>query len=196
MQAESAAGFLERLRAQLAARQRHSEPAAGHVEAAVLLALVEHAGQLQVLFTKRSERVAQHQGQVSFPGGVREPADVSPWATALRETAEELGLPESRVRRLGLLDDYVTITGFRVTPCVGHVPELGPLTPQAAEIDSWFLVPLAWLRQPAHCRREALEWQGRQHWFYVFDTAPHPVWGATAFMLRRFLDLLPTEPPA
>ena len=90
------------------------------IEAAVLVGLVARTDGWRVLFTRRTDALRHHAGQVSFPGGRCDPCDATPIDTALREAHEEVGIEPAQVEVLGCLPDYITGTGFRVTPVVGN----------------------------------------------------------------------------
>jgi 8-oxo-dGTP pyrophosphatase MutT (NUDIX family) len=158
------------------------DPAAVTV-AAVLVPIVTHAAGLTVVFTRRTVRLRSHSGQVSFPGGRAEPGDAGPEETALRETEEEIGLPRARVEVLGRLPEYMTRTGYRVTPVVGVVSPPLELVPDAREVDEVFEVPLGFLLDPANHRRQTRELEGRSVGYYVIEYQDRFIWGATAGML-------------
>ena len=168
-------------------------------DAAVLIGLVEHADGLRVLLTHRAVHLRDHAGQVSFPGGRSEAEDGGPAATALREAQEEIGLPASEVDLIGMLPTYTTVTRFVVTPVVALVRPPPQLLLDPAEVSEAFQVPLAWLMNPAHHRRHALEVQGVQRRFLSMpwpeqradgSVREHFIWGATAAMLRNLYTLL------
>ncbi len=155
--------------------------AADAVKAAVLLPVIQRAeGEPHLLFTRRTERLARHSGQVSFPGGRSEERDLSPVETALRETFEETGIGPSFVTVAGYLERYLTGTGFDIQPVVGLVKDGFALTPDPREVAEIFEVPLAFLCDPANRRRESREIGGRQRSFYAFRYGGHEIWGATA----------------
>ena len=158
--------------------------------ASVLVPIVARADELTVLFTRRTERLKNHSGQVAFPGGREEPGDRSPEATALRETREEVGLDPARVELIGRLDEYRTRTGFRITPVVGVVHPPFALTRDAHEVDEIFEVPLSFLLDPANHERRSREFEGRTARFFVMQYGTHCIWGATAGMLVSFYRLL------
>lgn len=184
---------LEELRRRLSGRSApalsvYGDDGAGREEgaltaAAVLMPIVVHASGLTVVFTKRTSHLKAHSGQVSFPGGRAEPHDPTPEFTALRETEEEIGLAMQRVEVLARLPDYLTRTGFRVTPVVGVVAPPLELTPDPREVEEVFEVPLAFLLDPRNHRRETREVQGRTVGYYVMDYAGRTIWGATAGMV-------------
>lgn len=153
--------------------------------AAVLVPLVARPGGLQVLLTQRTEHLHDHAGQVSFPGGRRERSDASSVETALRETHEEIGLGEDFIEVVGLLDDYETGTGFRVTPVVSFVAEGFTLALDTFEVAEVFEVPLEYLFDPANHQTRSREFKGRRRNYYVFEYRDRVIWGATAGMLMN-----------
>jgi 8-oxo-dGTP pyrophosphatase MutT (NUDIX family) len=154
----------------------------GAVKAAVLLAVIPR-NEPMVLFTRRTDTLARHSGQVSFPGGRSEADDMTPVETALRETFEETGIAPSFITMAGYLDRYLTGTGFDIQPVVGVLAEGFALAPDPREVAEVFEVPLAFLCDPANRRRESRELGGRQRSFYAFTYKEHEIWGATAAIL-------------
>lgn len=141
-----------------------------------------------VLLTKRAAHLSAHPGQVSFPGGRIDPCDASAEAAALREAEEEIGLAPGRVDLLGRLGDYVTGTGFRITPVLGLLPagvglDMLGLRPSAHEVEAVFELPLAVLLDPAAPQRRGMEFRGRWREFWVWPHPEHDIWGATAGIL-------------
>jgi 8-oxo-dGTP pyrophosphatase MutT (NUDIX family) len=157
--------------------------AAAVTSAAVLVPIVAHPSGLSVIFTKRTSHLKAHSGQVSFPGGRAEPEDATPEFTALREAQEEIGLPMERVEVLARLPEYLTRTGFRVTPVVGLLTPPLALTPDPREVEEIFEVPLAFLLDPKNHQRETREIQGRSVGYYVLRYGERSIWGATAGMV-------------
>jgi 8-oxo-dGTP pyrophosphatase MutT (NUDIX family) len=186
-----------RLDAILGARSRRVSDRADLIPAAVLLPITDH-GEPHLVFTKKSELVPHHRGQFSFPGGIVEQSDGSRVETALREAWEEIRLPAESVEVLGILDDTETrATPFVITPVVGLVRGSVTLEPDGREIERIIEVPLATLRDPTIFRTEMWERDGAVHPVHFFDVSRHDViWGATARILRQFLDLLdgPEQP--
>lgn len=157
-------------------------------EAAVLVPLFWREAEPWMLFTRRPETLRTHAGQISFPGGTRDPEDASPLHAALRETWEELGIPPDRVEVLGMLDESPTVTGFRIQPFVGVIPADHPLQPSPAEIEEIIEVPVRHLLQKSVLRTEIWKHEGNDHPVYFFDYAGHVIWGATARILVNLLE--------
>lgn len=158
--------------------------------AAVLVPLVMHTDAPTVLLTQRTERLQDHAGQVSFPGGSREARDATPVETALRETEEEIGLGREHVEVVGYLPGYLTITGFAVSPVVGLVRPGFALKTDPLEVAEVFEVPLAFLADPLNRRVEKRDFAGYDVGYYVFEYGQHRIWGATAAMLVNFVESL------
>ena len=153
----------------------------GAVKAAVLLPLIPRdQGGPTLLFTRRTDSLARHSGQVSFPGGRSEADDLTPVETALRETFEETGIAPAFITVAGYLDRYLTGTGFDIQPVVGLLANGFALAPDPREVAEIFEVPLAFLCDPANRRRESREVGGRRRSFYAFTYQDHEIWGATA----------------
>ncbi|MBI2944510.1 MAG: CoA pyrophosphatase [Candidatus Wallbacteria bacterium] len=205
------------LREQIAGRSPARLTVAGFLEAAVLVPLVRRAEGPTLLFTRRSETVPTHRGQVAFPGGGREPGEAATLA-ALREAFEEIRLEASSVEVVGEMDDRPSISGFVVTPVVGLV-ENPParFVPQESEVEEIFEVPLARLLEPGCVTqrwRDASEMPpgapvdallglagrfaefdpaGRRIRIYLYDAGLGPervVWGLTGYIVKELLDCL------
>lgn len=141
-----------------------------------------------VLLTRRTSHLAKHAGQVSFPGGRIDADDASPEHAALREAHEEIGLDPALVTLAGRLPDYLTGTGYRITPVLGLLPTGANLadlnlTLSPHEVDCVFELKLADLLNPSTAQRRSREWRGRERFFWVVDHPEHYVWGATAAIL-------------
>jgi 8-oxo-dGTP pyrophosphatase MutT (NUDIX family) len=159
--------------------------------AAVLVPIVLHPAGGTIVLTERTAHLRSHAGQVAFPGGRLDPDDASAVDGALREAHEEIGLPAHRVEVLGVLPDYLTATGYRVTPVVGLVEPPLHLSPQPQEVAAVFEVPLAFLMDPSHHRRHRHPMGHTERVFYSMPWQSQPlgreffIWGATAAMLRN-----------
>lgn len=160
--------------------------------AAVLLPLYEVGGDLHVLFTRRSEMVEHHKGQISFPGGAHDATDPDLAFTAVRETWEEIGVDAGHVELIGQLDEMITISNFLVRPFVGQITEPGPYPFAHSEIEVAEIleVPLVHLLDADNVVAETRLYQGREVLAYSYLWREHVIWGATARILKQFLDLL------
>jgi 8-oxo-dGTP pyrophosphatase MutT (NUDIX family) len=162
---------------------------------AAVLALLVGTDDPELVFTERAAMLSRHAGEMSFPGGLEEPADADLRATALRETAEELGIEVPPAAVLGALPPIHTyVSGILVTPFVAVLPDLPPLVVSDAEIARVVRVPvriLAAIEEERVLREEhGMTWRG---WWYVNgDTT---VWGATGFMVHALLELIRKEAP-
>ena len=158
--------------------------------AAVLVALVERERGLSVILTKRSENLRKHTGQVALPGGRLDPGE-TPWAAALREAQEEIGLAPEYVSLIGLSSPHRTGTGYLITPVVGFVRDGFSLTPNADEVAEIFETPFAFLMDPANHEERVREAAGgRLRHFYSITHEDRVIWGATAAILRKLHDRL------
>jgi 8-oxo-dGTP pyrophosphatase MutT (NUDIX family) len=159
--------------------------------AGVLAPLYEHEGEYHMVFTKRSDRMLHHRGQISFPGGGHEPNDGSLLDTALRESDEEIGLAPAHVTVLGQLDDLLTTgSNYLIRPYVGLIPHPYPFVIDPRETDYVIEVPMQFLRRHNPSRQIIREHEGRTVESFFFDYEEHVIWGATGKILKRFLDLL------
>lgn len=118
--------------------------------ASVLVPFLETDGGWRILFTRRSNTLVEHSGQVAFPGGSTEPEDASLEETALREAHEEIGLDPKSVHILGRLDSFITITNYVLTPVVARIPWPFPLKLEKTEVERVFTIPLDWLVDPSN----------------------------------------------
>jgi 8-oxo-dGTP pyrophosphatase MutT (NUDIX family) len=183
--------FIEDLRNTLIQRERKVIRDLPFTHAAVLVPLYEKGGSCHILFTKRTQQVKHHKGQISFPGGMFDDEDHDLEKTALREAHEEIGLKKEDARVIGVLDDIVTTTEFIVTPFVGLIPYPYPFRLSEIEIEELIEVPLAALLD-RNCFSERLidEGDGKRV-VYNYQYGRHAIWGATALMLKQLLELLP-----
>ena len=184
--------LVARTRARLAERARRVVPPGPLVRAAVLVPIVDH-GEPFLVFAQRTDRVGHHAGQISFPGGRVDAGDADDLQAALREAEEEVGLAPTSVEPLGMLDDTETFaTQFVITPWVGVVR--GPVVwiPDGEEIEKVIEVPVAALLARGCFRVESWERNGMTRDVYVYDYQDTTIWGATARILKQYLDLVGT----
>ncbi len=160
------------------------------LSSAVLLPIFFKNNQWHVLFIKRTDTVEHHKGQVSFPGGRREPEDKTLKDTALREFYEEIGIPPEDIEILGKLNDGTTLSSnYIVSPYVGLIPYPYQFKPDAREIAYIFDVPITELLSASSLKMEDRFLEGRQVKSYFFDTGHEVIWGATARILKQFLEI-------
>ena len=167
-------------------------PDATRRQAAVLLPLFRNASAYHVVFTKRTETLKHHKGQVSFPGGSFEPSDGDLLTTALRESDEEVGIRPEHVSILGRLDDLATFsTSFTISPFVGLIPYPYPFRPDPIEVAIVFDAPLSALADPTVQRRYVrARDDGATIEDYEFHVNGHVIWGATARIIHHLLSLI------
>lgn len=156
--------------------------------AAVLLPLLKDQDHWSLLYTRRTDLVDSHRGQVAFPGGVIDASDEGPVSAALRETQEEIGVQPDDIEVLGLMEPMPTITQFCVTPVVGVIPWPYQLTINPYEVAATFVAPLDWLSDPNN-----VEIRYRDSGLEVDFFKPYQneiIWGATARITLNFLSIL------
>jgi 8-oxo-dGTP pyrophosphatase MutT (NUDIX family) len=158
--------------------------------AAVLMLFYPKAEALHVLLTKRTEDVEHHKGQISFPGGSRDKEDHDLVKTALRESEEEIGLAHDAVQVLGVFDDFETPSGFAVTPVVAYAQRLPPLSQNTIEVAEILEVPVSIFLDKRNERIEKRERLGTVLDVYFYRFGEYEIWGATAAILRAFLNEL------
>jgi 8-oxo-dGTP pyrophosphatase MutT (NUDIX family) len=167
-------------------------PDASRRQAAVLLPLFKNATDYHLVFTKRTDTLKHHKGQVSFPGGSFEPADGDLLTTALRESYEEVGIQPDHVSILGRLDDLATFsTNFTISPFVGLIPYPYPFRPNPVEVAMVFDVPVSVLADPAVGRSYVrARDDGATIEDYEFSINGQVIWGATARIVRHLLSVM------
>ncbi|MEE9216521.1 MAG: CoA pyrophosphatase [Anaerolineales bacterium] len=190
--------LIERLERSLSELDAKVETEWEATPAAVLIPLYQEDGDWNLLFTRRTDSVDVHAGQVSFPGGRIEDSDVSAVAAALREAQEEIGLDPADVEMLGQLNPIFTVTQFLVTPVVGVIPWPYPLASNPTEVAHTFGVPIKWLSDPNNVEvrdRQPLV-PGRNIQVYYFkEFDGETIWGVTARITVNFLQMLDAANP-
>ena len=174
----------------LAGRVQKTVAGASLTPAAVLLLLYPKDGEYCILLNKRSQEVEHHKGEISFPGGAKDPQDRDFLDTALRETHEEMGIKPADVTILGQLDDVTTRSGFKVSVYVGTIDYPYDFKPSDIEIAEVLEVPLSVLRDPASLRVDTRWEEGREVNGYAYAYNGHLIYGATARILQQFLGVL------
>ena len=164
------------------------------VPAAVTVLVYAKNESLFVLFNKRTDKVEHHKGEISFPGGVKDPDDEDLKATALRETYEEMGISPSAILILGQLDDVITSTNFIIKPFIGTIDYPYTFNVNVAEVAEVIEIPLEELLNPDNIREEILLKPGRQSVkSYAYAYNGHLVYGATAAIVTQLLKLIKWE---
>lgn len=161
--------------------------------AAVLIPFLWCEGGWRLLFTRRNAGLAEHSGQVAFPGGRMDAQDRTPEQTALREAHEEIGLDPADVRTLGRLRQFMTITNYLVTPVVGVMPWPYPLRPSPDEVSRAFTIPLDWLADRSNCEKRMRTLPAPFDSIPVIYYKPYDgevLWGASAYITLNLLDAL------
>jgi 8-oxo-dGTP pyrophosphatase MutT (NUDIX family) len=156
-------------------------------EAAVLMPIFERDGEPHFLLTRRTDEVETHKGQISFPGGGRRENE-SLEAAALRETREEVGINEQEIEILGRFHDYLSSTGYRVSPFAAFLGQPFEVTLNAREVAEVLLVPFQTFLDPAGLRVERMDRQGRMVDVYFYSYGKYEIWGLTARIIRDFLE--------
>jgi 8-oxo-dGTP pyrophosphatase MutT (NUDIX family) len=180
----------QKLKEYLSRRQKQPITGTELISSAVLVPIYYREGQYYILFTQRTERVKEHKGQISFPGGARQEEDRTLLDTALRESAEEIGLSPDEVKILGELDDTITTTSnYIVSPFVGVIP-----WPYEFKVDGWeteaiIEVPISALLDKDSLREETEVIGGEKVTSYFYHYEGKVIWGATARILHQFLEL-------
>ena len=158
---------------------------------AVLVPVFVNSGQYHLLFIQRTQRVKNHKGQISFPGGAYEKADGLLLNTALRETREEIGVAPEDIEVLGELDDTLTATSnYIISPFVGVIPYPYNFLLDKWETEELIEVPIAALLEKG-CFSEGITQQnGEEINTYFFRYGDRNIWGATAKILKQFLEII------
>jgi 8-oxo-dGTP pyrophosphatase MutT (NUDIX family) len=180
---------LERLRGVLAQRPAVEIQAPQHRRACVLVPLIRNAHGWSLLFTRRSENLASHSGQIAFPGGSVEGGE-SLEEAAIREAHEEVGIPSNSVELIGRLDDLVTHSGFLVAPFVGVIHEPFAYVMQESEVVEVFEVPIEALLDIGNPEVRYVPFRNRQFPAYFYKYEAYEIWGLTGRMVKAFLDLV------
>ena len=187
--AAALSGWMDQVRQRLSKWERREIAVpAGARRAGVLLPLFVRDARLWIVFTKRTESVEHHRGQISFPGGGEEPGDATLYHTALRETEEELGVRPEDVLPLGRLSPIYTVTNFYVEPFVGAIPQPYEFRPAEAEIADVLEVPVPALLDPLILEKKPFP--GREELVLYYHYEESVIWGATARILSELLAAL------
>lgn len=160
------------------------------IPAAVLIPLFDINDQTHILFTKRTDKVSHHKGQISFPGGKFDATDKDLQETALRETFEEIGVKPDDINVIGKINNMITNTSFIVTPFVGVIPYPYTLIVNPYEIAELIYVPVSHLLNKVYFRTDQREFAGQSLTIYYYDYQKYTIWGVTGKILFDFLTLV------
>ena len=187
----------EQLRHALSRRQKRHIIDKSRVAAAVLVPIYDKKGKCYILFTKRTEKVKEHKGEISFPGGVYQEGDNSLVNTALRECTEEIGLMADEVEVLGEMDDMATmVTNYIVTPFIGFIPWPYQFKVHAEEVEEIIEVPIRAFLDKSCVHQETDIVDGEEVTLYFYHYQGRVIWGATARILNQFLDIFAQVMPS
>lgn len=167
---------------QLRERLRYYRPSPGKVDAAVLVPVTDESTP-HIILTRRASHMSSHAGEVAFPGGKCDSTDASVIATALRESREEIGLPEDQVQVIGELDVFTSKVGLKVQPIIGMVPNDLQLVPNPGEIESIFRVPVEFFLNEKVSYTHKFRFMGQEIVVPSFNFGDYVIWGLTAFMI-------------
>lgn len=183
--------FRDRIRQRLGQHVPARIQAPDRIPAAVLIPFFEKNEELHLLFTKRTDQLQHHRGEICFPGGVKEPGDEDLLRTALRELEEEISVPSSSVEVLGSLDELKTVvTNFVVVPYVGFLGTDTRFDPNKNEVEELLEIPFQHFQNPSifHEERRMVDQQLYSVYYYRWQN--HTIWGVTGRILKSLLDLL------
>jgi 8-oxo-dGTP pyrophosphatase MutT (NUDIX family) len=182
--------FMDGIRRLLSRRERKIIDHPPFAHAAVLVPLFQKESECHLLFTKRTDLVRHHKGEISFPGGVVDQADAELETTALREADEEIGLKPRDVELIGLLDDVVTVSGFIVTPVVGVFRYPYSFQMSEVEIAELIEIPLSFLLDEECFAVRTIVQDGLERVVLSYQYGRYTIWGATATIVKQLLDLI------
>lgn len=180
----------ERIRQALSQRKKKVIKTEGLAPAAVLMPIYKKAEEYYIILTKRTEGVSYHKGQISFPGGGHQAGDKTLKDTALRESWEEIELNPKDVEILGELDDTETVTNFIISPFVAAIPYPYEFNPNPREVEEIIQIPVAALLNESNFREEQKYREGKLVREYSYEYRDWVIWGATARILKQFLEVV------
>jgi len=154
-------------------------------KSAVMCLFLEKNNKTYLILTKRSENLNQHAGEISFPGGSLENRDKNSLMAALRETFEEIGVPESRINVIGQLDDYITGTGFHIETYVGILKKNTIFRVNKEEVSELILLPIEVLQNNNNIIWTSKKFGSKSYNFWKIKFLNYNIWGATASILAN-----------
>ena len=181
----------EKIRQALSQREKRRIIDLNAIPAAVLIPIFEKDGEDHILFTKRTDTVEHHKGQISFPGGGRDKEDETLLHTALRESHEEVGILPDDVEVLGDLDDEKThVSNYIISPYVGVIPYPYPFKISPDEVQELLEIPISALLDKANFREEIQTSGDKRYRAFYYHYKNEVIWGATSRILKRFFDMV------
>jgi 8-oxo-dGTP pyrophosphatase MutT (NUDIX family) len=186
-------GFIKEIREKIS-RYEITEDFPKLKKKSAVLIILKNQKELKVIFTKRTNKVAYHKGEISFPGGLWEKGDKNLLDTALRETKEELGIPPEDLDVIGAISPiYTLVTNFSIYPYVAYLKKNYFFSISKDEIEKVIEVPLTYLLNPTEYREDVWEYEGKKIPMYYFTYNKDIIWGATARILKKFLKTIKNE---
>jgi 8-oxo-dGTP pyrophosphatase MutT (NUDIX family) len=183
--------FREQVKAKLLQYRPQKVDAPDRIPAAVLIPFFEKEGEIHLLFTKRTDQLQHHSGEICFPGGMKETYDQDSLATALREVHEEIAVPAPNVEILGTLDELKTVvSNFLVVPYVGYISNGTQFVPNKAEVEMLLEIPFRHFRDASIFHQETRIVDHQPYPVYYYQWKNHTIWGVTGRILKSLLDLL------
>ena len=160
------------------------------IPAAVLILVIKRNNNLTVIFTKRNNKLKNHAGQISFPGGKMDISDISIENTARRETMEEIGLNIKPREILGKMSTWETRTGFLITPVLGFISDPPKMRKNISEVEEIFEVPINYLMNPKNHKIEKRRFEKKSYEFFAIQYLDYYIWGATAGLIINLYNIL------
>lgn len=159
-------------------------------DAAVLVALLEIDAEPAILLTQRAQHLRIHPGEIAFPGGKMDDEDEHLLATAVREAEEEVALPSRLFHSVGMLDQRVTRSNLRVTPCVGYLLQQPQLCANPDEIAAVFTVPVSFFLKPKNLLWDFVVYRGEPRYVAYYQYQHYRIWGMTAMVIVNLMNVL------
>ncbi len=183
--------MINKMKKVLSERVRKIHNIDGLIPSAVLLPILYKDNQANILFTKRSNMVKYHKGEISFPGGTMDKKDNSLFDCVLRECYEEIGVEKKDIKLIGILDDILTIkTHFIITPFIAIIPYPYYFRINKTEIEELIIIPISYLtKKSKYEKKSILDIPDSHNLVHFFYYKQHIIWGATALILKQFLEL-------
>lgn len=164
-------------------------PIENYAHASVLIIFMKEQNEWNLVLTKRTSTVSTHKGQVAFPGGAQDETDKNLTETALRETFEEIGIPQTALTVIGQLDQFFTISDYLVTPVIAVMNSVIPFKANNEEIDKIFTVPFPFFLKEENLRIEIWEGKGVKRTLHFWEYQSEYIWGLTADIIKHLIQV-------